>query len=169
MSIWTHDVVNNSEEYRKFAHTLGYAVLNCGDIELFSYSYAAALSGTHVFDTGLARRTFSQRIDAIRKLLKEAEINDELAQVVTGLWNDATDVMRWRNIFAHNPITVISITRKDGAKERHAAIINMQKTTSQRTEHIELEQLAKIVNQAEKVARGLSECLPAINEELAGK
>ena len=167
MGTWTHDVVNNSEEYREFVHTLGYAVLNCGDIELFSYSYAAALSGTHVFGTGLAKKTFSQRMDVIRKLVDQSGISEELAEKVTGLWNDAAVVMRWRNIIAHNPITVLSIAREDGTSERHAAIINMQKTTSGRTEHIELDQIAKIVNQAEKLARELSECLPAIKEEIA--
>lgn len=166
MGAWTHDVVNNSEEYREFAHALGYAVLNCGDIELFSYSYAAALSQTHVFDTGLAKKTFSQRVRVIKKLLEQSKISGTVATSAEGLWDDAMSVMRWRNIFAHNPITIMTITREDGSKEQHAAIINMKNTTPQRTEQIQIDQLTKIVNQSEKVARGLSKCLPNIKKEL---
>ena len=166
MGTWTHDVVNNSEEHREFAHVLGYAVLNCGDIELFSYSYAAALSQKHVFDTGLSKKTFSQRVGVIRKLLEQARISGPLVTEANVLWDDAAGVMRWRNILAHSPITIIDITREDGSTEQHAAIINMQKTTAQKTEHLQLDQLAKIVNQAEEIARGLSECLSNIKEEM---
>ena len=69
MADWSHNVINNSEEYREFAHTLGYAILNCGVIEFVTYSYAATLTGGNVFGTGLAQSPFSERRIRIQDLL----------------------------------------------------------------------------------------------------
>lgn len=166
MSNWSHNVVSNSEDHREFAHALGYAVLNFADIELFSFSYAAALGETHIFDTGLAKKSFAQRVKIVRQQLDGENLSESLTSKINSLWDEALDIMKWRNIIAHNPISIISFQQDGGAKHRHTAIIDMQKTTSTKTQQIALADLAKIVNQAEKVAKELSVGLDELRIEL---
>lgn len=167
MANWTHDVVNNSEEHRAFANALGYAILNCGVIELFTYSYSAALSGKHVFGTGLAKKTFSERVSAIQTMLDNLDVTDDLRRKAKVIWAEARTIMRWRNTLAHNPITIFSISRADGTVEKYTAVVNMQKSAPEKVEQLEMSELSKIVNRAENIARDLSECLVEINEQVA--
>ena len=65
MSRWVSDIATDDEDMREFAHILGYAILNCCNIELMSYRTIALLTGAHQFDNDSGKGLYSKRKDKI--------------------------------------------------------------------------------------------------------
>ena len=143
---------------------MGYAILNCGAIEQLTYAYAAQLQGEHVFGTGLGRKSFSKRRNHVVDLLREANVDDDLRKRAIELWSDAEEVMQKRNVVAHNPITRVRIDRATGGEETMLAVVDMAESIPTNIRSLDASNLSNLVNRANEVASGLSECLESFNE-----
>ena len=164
---WTHNVVNNDDRYRDFAHAIGYALLNASQLELFTFSFIALFENTHVFDTGRGNISFADRRKKVVNLLDTANLHVDLHRKAIALWDDAVEIMQWRNILAHNPISILSITDEHGCSQEHVSIINMKTTSTEKVDNLDISQVTRIVNEAERVVRGLASCLDEIRASLA--
>lgn len=168
MSKWTHDVLVDADEYREYAHRLGYALLNCGVIEMFTYTFAAALLGCDVFSTQLNGKTYSTRSKYVQGLLAQATINDELKNRAIEVWRQAGAVMRLRNVIAHNPITIFDVKDAEGTiKSRDVTVIDMTATKGRAdVRHIQVAELNKLVNRAQTLTAELRKCLAEMQDQL---
>ena len=167
MTNWNHNLITNEESSRPFGNYLGYAILNCGAIENLTYSYAATMDGSHLFDTKLRGKWFSDRVKCVIQLLDEVDISDELRQKAIELWSEAKEVMKKRNLIAHNPINHVQIDRDEGGTETLLAVIDMAKSTPNNIQYLDASKISNLANRANQIAHGLFECLKYIEGELA--
>jgi len=169
MANWTHNVLVNTEEHREYAHWLGYALLNCAVIELFTYTFTAAIRQCDVFSTGLNGKSYSARSKSVRHLVGQAAISDDLKAKVKSAWQEADAVMKQRNIIAHNPITILNVRDADGAaKSQNVSVIDMTATTDREAvRYIQAAELGKLVNRAQAVTAALNGCLAQIRSQMA--
>lgn len=167
MTNWDHSVISNDEENRKFANSLGYAILNCGVIEQLTYTYASTLTDKHLFGTGQGRKLFSDRKRHVINLLRKADIDGDVRKRAIALWDDSTKVMRARNVIAHNPIVRVDIDRADGPPESMMAVVDMARSQPQEVQHLEITKIGNVANRAMIIVDGLFECHAAIQRSLS--
>ncbi len=168
MPEWKHSITDNDEASRIFAHHLGYAILNCGNIENLTYAYAATLDGTNFFETGLSGKLFSERKKAVLQSLKAASLSDDLRNEALELWHETNEIMKVRNLVAHNPINRVEIETPEGEQRVLVGVVDMAISAATNIRSLDAGKIENLANRASELSHKLDQCRSRIQRELSG-
>ncbi len=167
MEILSHEISTNDEAGRSFANNLGYAIQNCSAIENLTYAFAAAIDGSHFFDTNLSGKTYKVRRKWVINRLQDVDISDELRDLTTQLWEETTEIMMVRNLIAHNPINRVNVCKESGVEQELLGVVDMTKSTPTNIIWLDATKLSNLANKANNLSERLCGCLEKLQNDLS--
>ena len=138
---------------------IGLYMINFGTIELISYQYLNSLEATRLeFDKTL-HLLLGQRIDRILELTQASTAVADIDKTeISGLWQQARKLARWRNIIAHNPVLPVWKPGSDSNKDPPDLIgvpDMRQLKVSNQSKSISLEGMNSLINESAELGNRL--------------
>lgn len=150
----------------KFARCLGAFIMNCGVLELHTYSWMMGFSPKLEIPSGASDLSWAERVAWIRREVKGSKMTASLRAEVLKVLNAVTKMYELRNIVAHNPM--IWGRHDDG--QLFAIIPNAKKSLGGKSSKIvEFCDIEAAITTSESIYRRMRDLLDRVAEDIGIK
>jgi hypothetical protein len=159
-------IVSNDPRVVPLQMRIGAVVLNAGAVEQLVDTLAEALRGSPVHIAKARRQPFSQRLEALRRLVATSDLDPTIQAQLLEVLDQAGPPMEDRNAIAHGPLSMI-FRKHDGGAERFVgiAVIDFGGTVGTRSETLGVDAIGEIADKLYAVGNQLDALYTRIQQQ----